>query len=205
MTGKMRFTNYLDGILSTKSDVKILRTLFRFPTKEFSENELARSSGVGQKTVNRAMPKYVSYGIVSVRTIGRANVYSLNSGHYITEHLRSLFRAEEGAKQELNCLLGNAFRGDKNVISLVIFGSVARDQEEPTSDIDVFILARDKESAEKKLQRAGEAVMRRFSNVISGYILTPREFEEKRKTSTIKEIVAGGELVVGRPLGAVAE
>ncbi len=77
----MRFTNYLEEILSTKSDVKILRTMFRYPTKEFSESELSRVSKVGQKTVNRAMPKYVSYGILSVRTIGKANVYTLNSRH----------------------------------------------------------------------------------------------------------------------------
>ena len=196
----MRFVNYLEEILSTKSEVKILRTLFKYPTKEFNENELARVSGVGQKTVNRAMPKYVSHGIVSVRTIGKANVYTLNPGHYIAEQLRSLFRAEEGAKQELKRLLGEAFQDDKTVISLVIFGSVAKGLEEPTSDIDVFILTRNKEGAEKKLQKVGEAVMRRFGNVISGYVLTPREFEEKRGTPAIKEIVVDGELIAGRSL-----
>jgi len=36
-----------------------------------------------------------------VRTIGKANVYTLNSKHYIAEQLRFLFRAEEGAKQGL--------------------------------------------------------------------------------------------------------
>jgi predicted nucleotidyltransferase len=201
----MRFVNYLEEILSTKSEVKILRTLFRYPTKEFNENELARVSGVGQKTVNRAMPKYVSHGIVSVRTIGRANVYTLNPGHYIAEQLRSLFQAEERAKQELKRLLGEAFHDDKTVISLVIFGSVAKGMEEPTSDIDVFILTRNKERAESKLQKVGEAVMRRFGNVISGYVLTPHEFEEKRGTPTIKEIVADGELVMGRSLEEVAK
>jgi predicted nucleotidyltransferase len=201
----MRFKNYLEEILSTKSDAKILRTLFRYPTKEFNENELARASGVGQKTVNRAMPKYVSQGIVSVRTIGKANVYTLNPGHYIAEQLKSLFLAEEGAKQELKRLLKEAFHNDKTVISLAIFGSVAKGLEEPTSDIDVFVLTRNKEGAEKKLRRVGEMVMRRFGNVISGYILTPREFKEKRGTPTIKEIVVDGELIAGRSLEDRAE
>ena len=201
----MRFTRYIEEILATKSDIKILRTLFRYPTKEFSENELARVAQVGQKTVNRAMPKYVSYGIVSVRTIGRANIYTLNSRHYVTEQLRSLFRAEERSKQELKRLLSDAFCDDKTVISLEIFGSIAKGQEEPTSDVDVFILTRDKESAEKKLQKVGETVVRKFGNVISGYILTPREFEEKRGTPTIKEIMVDGELVVGRSLEGAAE
>lgn len=199
----MRFTKYLEELIGTKSDIKLLRTLLRYPAKEFNENELARVSGVGQKTVNRAMPKYVSHGIVSVRTIGKANVYTLNSRHHVTEQLKSLFRAEEGAKQELKRLLARAFQGDKNVISLAIFGSVVKGKEKPTSDIDVFILARDKESAETKLRGAEEIVMRRFGNVISGYVLTPREFEEKRRTSTIKEIMANGELLVGKPLGDV--
>jgi predicted nucleotidyltransferase len=197
----MRCTRYLEELLGAKSDVKILRTLCRYPTKEFSESELARVSGAGQKTVNRAMPKYVSYGIVSARTIGRANVYTLNSDHYIVEQLRSLFRAEDGARSELKRLLENSFKGDKAVVSLAIFGSVAGGREEPTSDIDVFVLTRDKEGAEEKLRQAEETAMKKFGNVISGYILTPEEFERKKGTQTIKEIVAHGELIAGKPPG----
>jgi len=198
---KMRFADYLEEILSTRSDVRILRTLFRYPTKEFNENELARVSKVGQKTVNRAMPKYVSHGVVSVRTIGRANVYTLNSKHYVAEQLKSLFKAEEGAKLELKRMLKETFHADKTVISLAIFGSIAKGREGPTSDIDVFILTQDKDGAKRRLQKAREAVMRRFGNVISEYILTPHEFEEKRRTPTIKEIIVDGELIIGRPLG----
>jgi predicted nucleotidyltransferase len=197
----MRFTRYLEELLSTKSDIKILRTLCKYPTKEFNESELARVSGVGQKTVNRAMPKYVSYGIVSARTIARANVYSLNSGHYIIKQLSPLFQAEEGAKSELKRLLRNAFKGDKAIVSLVMFGSVARGKEEPTSDIDVFVLTKDKEKAKEKLQVVEEATMKKFGNVISEYIITPEEFKQKRDTQTIKEIMARGELIVGKPLG----
>jgi len=197
---KMRFTDYLEEILSTKLDIRILRTLFRYPTKEFNENELARVSKVGQKTVNRAMPKYVIHGIVSVRTIGRANVYTLNSKHYVAEQLKSLFQVEEGAKLELKRMLKEAFRMDETVVSLAIFGSIAKGREGPTSDIDVFILTRDKEGTKKRLQKVMEAVMRRFGNVISEYILTPHEFEEKRRTPTIKEIIVDGELIIGKPL-----
>jgi predicted nucleotidyltransferase len=199
--GKMRFTRYLEELLGTKSDVKILRTLCKYPTKEFSESELARVSGAGQKSVNRAMPKYVSYGIASARTIGRANVYTLNSKHYVVGQLRSLFQAEDGAGSELKRLLENSFNGDKAVISLAIFGSVAGGREESTSDIDVFVITRHKERAKEKLQQAGETAMKKFGNVISGYILTPEEFERKKGTQTIKEIVAHGELIVGKPLG----
>jgi len=197
----MRFTRYLEELLSTKSDIKILRTLCKYPTKEFNESELARVSGVGQKTVNRAMPKYVSYGIVSARTIARANVYSLNSGHYIVGQLSSLFQAEDGAKLELKRLLRNAFKEDKAIASLVMFGSVARGKEEPTSDIDVLVLTKDKEKAKEKLQVVEEATMKKFGNVISEYILTPEEFKQKRDTQAIREIVAHGELIVGKPLG----
>jgi len=147
------------------------------------------------------MPKYISYGIVSARTIARANIYSLNSGHYIVEQLRRLFQAEEGAKSELKCLLGDAFKEDKAIVSLVMFGSVARGKEEPTSDIDVFVLAKDKKRVKKKLRAAEETIMKKFGNVISEYVLTPEEFKQKRGTQTIKEIVARGELIVGKPLG----
>lgn len=197
---KMRFTNYIEEILGTKSDIRILRILLKYPTKEFNENELAGICKVGQKTVNRAMPKYVSYGIVGVRTIGKANVYTLNSGHFIVRQLQSLFRAEEGARSELKSLLKRAFRGDRAVISLAIFGSLARGEEEPTSDIDVFILTRDEKSTKRRLDMVRKEVVRRFGNTISEYILTHKEFERKRKTPAINEIITHGELVLGKPL-----
>jgi len=196
----MRFTNYLEEIMGTKSDIKILRTLLKYPTKEFNENELARVSKVGQKTVNRAMPKYVSYGMVSVRTIGRANVYTLNPGHFIVQQLQPLFRGEE-AKLELKRLLKGAFHADKALISLAIFGSVASGEEEPTSDIDVFVLTWNKENARQKLEGLRNKIMERFGNALSEYILTPQEFREKRGAPVIKEIMARGELVLGKPLG----
>ncbi|MEA1904564.1 MAG: nucleotidyltransferase domain-containing protein [Candidatus Hadarchaeota archaeon] len=193
----MRFTNYFDEILNAKSDVKILRTLFKYPTKEFNENELARVSKVGQKTVNRAMPKYASYGMVSVRTIGKANVYTLNREHLIVKQLQSLFRVEKEAKSRLKRLLEGAFRADKALISIMLFGSIAKGEEEPTSDVDVFVLTRDKERAKRKLEELRKKVMERFGNALSEYILTPQEFKKKRGTPIVKEIMAHGELVLG--------
>lgn len=101
----MRFINYLEDILSTKSDIKILRTLIRYPAKEFNESELAEVAGVGQKTVNRAMPKYVNYGILGVRSVGKANVYTLDADHYIVKQLQLLFDAERRSKEELKSWL----------------------------------------------------------------------------------------------------
>ncbi|MEM2874632.1 MAG: nucleotidyltransferase domain-containing protein [Candidatus Hadarchaeales archaeon] len=197
----MRFTKYLEDLLGTKSDIKILRTLCEYPTKEFNESELARVSRVGQKTVNRMMPKYVGYGIVNVRTIGRANVYSLNSEHYIVKQLMQLFKAESVARLELERRLREAFKDDEDIISLVVFGSLARGEEKPTSDIDVFVVAEDKEGVKNRLQAVEEITMKEFGNVISEYILTPEEFRRKRKAQAIKEILAHGVLIVGKPLG----
>ena len=84
----------------------------------------------------------------------------------------------------------------------MLVGSAARDTWlRFERDIDVFILTRDKRGAKEKLQKVREAVMRRFGNVITEYILTPHGFEEKRGTLTIKEIMVDGELIIGKPLG----
>lgn len=197
----MRFTDYLDEILGRRSDIRILRTLLDHPEKEFTENELADVCEVSQKTVNRAMPKYVDYGLVDVRTVGRANVYSVNSGHYIVKQLNTLFNKEERAREELEKVLKNTFQNDDAILSLSIFGSVARGQEEPTSDIDVFILTRDKESTRQKIEKISEKVMERFGNALSEYILTPEELREKRDSQVIKRITSEGILIIGEHLG----
>ncbi|MDI6639873.1 MAG: nucleotidyltransferase domain-containing protein [Methanocellales archaeon] len=201
----MRFINYLEDILSTKSDIKILRTLIRYPAKEFNESELAEVAGVGQKTVNRAMPKYVSYGILGVRSVGKANVYTLDADHYIVKQLQLLFDAERRSKKELKSWLKKSFYGDKDIITVAVFGSVARGEEEPTSDIDIFVLTRNKAKAKRILERIGGKILKTFGNVVSPYVLTPQELKGKQDLLTIKEIKKYGELILGKPLEEVIQ
>ena len=194
----MRFTQYLEEILATRSDIKLLRTLYKLPTKEFTENELARAAGVGQKTVNRRMPCYVSYGIVSVRKIGRASVCRLNHNHYITKQLGPLFKAEAEARRELARVLRDGFKDDRSLISLVLFGSVASGKESTTSDVDLFVLTTNKPEAHRRLARLREIVARRFGNALSEYVLTPPELRRRRRM--LKEIKRG-EVLLGKRLG----
>lgn len=201
----MEFVDYLNEVLSTESRVEILRFMMNYPTKEFTENELASLTDVSQKTVNRTMPTFVNQGILSVKSMGNANVYSVNSNQYIAEQLQELFEREQKAREELKTMLGEAFKDDDDLISLAIFGSVAEEREEPGSDVDLFILTRDKETTTKKLEEARMEIERRFGNAISEYVLTPEEFENKLGEEPLKSIIASGELILGHPLDQVNE
>lgn len=81
--------------------------------------------------------------------------YTVNSNQYIAEQLQELFEREQKAREKLKTMLGEAFKDDDDLISLAIFGSVAEGREEPGSDVDLFILTRDKKQQPKNLRRPG--------------------------------------------------
>lgn len=201
----MKFTDYLEDVLGTRSRIEILRVMVSYPTKEFTENELSSLIDVSQKTVNRSMSTFVDQGILNVKSIGKANVYSVNSDQYIVEQLQDLYERERKAREELKSMLGNSFRKDDDLISLAIFGSVAEEREGPTSDVDVFILTRDKGATIQKLEEVRDRIERRFGNAISEYILTPEEFENKLGEEPLDSILSSGELILGRPLDQVSK
>lgn len=87
----------------------------------------------------------------------------------------------------------------QNVISVLLFGSVIRGEEEPLSDIDLLILTKDKDKAEVAIAKLQGKISNRFGNAVSPYILTESELAEKDNSQLIEEIHRKNMLVCGKP------
>ena len=76
--------------------------------------------------------------------------------------------------------------GDK-IVQVVLFGSVARNEENKDSDVDALVIVEDK-SVKDSVFDASFDTMLETDIYISPKVLTQSEFEKVKKTSFIDEI-----------------
>jgi predicted nucleotidyltransferase len=179
----MRFKNFLEEVLGSKTKVKVLRVFAKFPAKEFIEDELERLLKIPHQSIAYALKDLVNYQVINIRQIGKSRIYTLNQDNYISkEILAPVFRGEEKALDELVGEIIFAFT-PLNVQKVILYGSIARGEEEPSSDIDLLIVIPRKSQVEEVEDVTGKLkskVIKRFGNTISPIIMTAEEYEIQR-------------------------
>lgn len=106
--------------------------------EEFSGRRIHRLVGHGSEPgVRKAAERLVGQGIVLRRQAGRANLYRLNRQHVSAEAIELLV----GARSQLTAWLEEAIASWEIVPRCAaVFGSVARDQAGPDSDLDLLVV-----------------------------------------------------------------
>ena len=194
----MLYHDYIETLLGSKVKVKILRTLNKLSGKEFTTRELASHIKVSHTGVRKALNDLYEMNAIKIKVIGKSHTVSLNGESYAASLIDKLFQAEAATLSELAKLLGKSLR-DSSIASAAIFGSIARGEEEALSDIDLLIIAEDKERAETVVSEAQHTVAERFGNPIAPYILTEAEFADESRIHILREIKKKNIPVRGTP------
>lgn len=135
----MRPTYTVENLLGTRSRVAVLRVLHGVSVP-LNASQIAARIGVTHPAVTSALADFASMGIVQQTSAGRATVHWLNrSSVYVESLLDPLFQAERDLPEDLIDDLASAFQGE--AISVVLFGSYARGDQTPESDVDVALIA----------------------------------------------------------------
>jgi DNA-binding transcriptional ArsR family regulator len=108
--------------------------------EEFSGRRLHRLVGHGSEPgVRKAVERLVDQGIVLRRQAGRANLYRLNRQHVSAEAIELLVEA----RSQLIAWLQEAIASWEILpCCAAVFGSVARNQAGPDSDLDLLVVRR---------------------------------------------------------------
>lgn len=195
----MIYHNYLEMLLGSKVKVKILRTLCRYRGKEFTIRELAEFLNVSHMGVRKALDDLYKMNAIRIRVIGRSHAIAINAESYVAHLVGKVFKMEEETLGELVKLLKKRLC-DPAIISALIFGSITRGEEDPLSDVDLFILTKNKERAEVAVSELQREVSLRFGNAISPYILSEGELADRDKSRILEEIQKKHIVVCGNPL-----
>jgi len=191
----MKFHISLLDVLTSKAKIKIIKFLLNH-VAFMSEREIASVLNVSHMSVNRTMRELGELNFVNFVTIGKAHLWRVNRKSYAFRVLSELFKGVSRIKEPLEdlkkILLNNL---PKTLIKkVVLFGSIAKASERSNSDIDVFMLVKNKESKKKlesQIDKLSNICLEAYGNRLAPYILTEQEIEQKKNLKIVSEINKG--------------
>lgn len=191
----MKFHISLLDVLNSKTKVKIIKFLLTHEAS-MSEREIASILKISHMSVNRTMRELADMNFVDFVTIGKAHLWKVNSKSYAFKVLSVLIKGVSIIKEPLEDLKNTLLRNlPKTLIRrAVLFGSVAKGLENTNSDIDVFILVKNKRSKEVlefSIEKLSNICFEVYGNRLAPYILTEQEMKQKKNLRIISEIDKG--------------
>lgn len=106
--------------------------------EEFTGRRIHQVLGRGSEAgVRKAADRLVEQGVVIRRQAGQAKLYSLNRNHLAADYIEGLGSLRAKLIERLKVAVG---RWEKRPAYMALFGSVARREAGPKSDLDLFVL-----------------------------------------------------------------
>ena len=140
----MRATHTIESIFGTRGRACVLRVLHGVHVP-LQAAQVGRSAGLTRPAAAAALDELVRIGLVGSSRVGRSMAYWLiRENIYVERIVEPVFVAIENMGEELESELRDAFAS--LCVSVVVFGSYARDQQGPDSDVDVVLVAADSDA-----------------------------------------------------------
>lgn len=190
----MRFRGALDDLLGSTVRVRVLRVLTRFPTRGLTGRELARICGRSPSQTNAALETLRDSGVVFREVAGRSHVWRLAPEHVLHGLLVDLFRGEAESLRTIRSEIESLLR-TLPIERAALFGSVARGDDRPTSDVDLLVQVgskADKETVESALSGATARFALRFGNPLSCIVLDRSQVHDARNAELLEQVAREG-------------
>lgn len=140
------------------SHVRVLRAL-SLHGGGLAPPELARRTGLSRRGAWNALESLEDAGIIEPVGTGHSVPYRLSDTHPLGVTLRRLFEDEaERADTLISAIRLAAARLDPAPLAVWLFGSVARAEDRPGSDLDIAVVAEDGPVARAQAERLRDAL-----------------------------------------------
>lgn len=123
-------------IFRSELQARMLAELLREPVRFESASELRAATGGSQASVHRELQRLLAAGIVEAEHVGRTIRYRVAEDSPLAAPLRMLIERTLGAET----LLRESLASVDGVEAAAIYGSWARGDVTPTSDVDVLVV-----------------------------------------------------------------
>jgi predicted nucleotidyltransferase len=166
----------LAGALFSTTQQRVLGLLFGQPDRSFYATELIAMTAAGSGAVQREVAKLEQSGLVTVRRIGTQKHYQANPGSPLFTELCGIARKTVGLAEPLREALAPLA---SRIVAAFVYGSVAKEQDTATSDIDVMVVSDSVTYAD--VFSALEPVTATLRRTISPTVYTPRALAKRIK------------------------
>ncbi len=195
------------AVLHEDVQSRVLRFLWR-SRAEWSGREIARKVGLSAPACHETLKKLDARGLVQLRRVSNLHLYKINSENYLIQNaFARLFEAEAAMPKQVATVVRRSLvmSPKSDIVSIVLFGSMARGTERLGSDLDLLVVLPAKERLkvlEPRVERLRALLFKRFNVPLSSYIQTLSELRNKhrRKLPLIREILKDGRTIYGKDI-----
>lgn len=142
-----RITGLYDSVMRTKAptelpifrselQARLLTLLLLDPDARWSSRELRERTRASQSSLHRELHRLEAAGLIDAERVGRAHLYGAASDSPAFEPLRELVLRTSGVEEQLRRSLMDV----PGIEAAAIFGSWARGDIAPDSDVDVLVV-----------------------------------------------------------------
>ncbi len=188
----------IENLLGSKTKIKVLRKFVQNRDWTFNLTELSKDLDINKGNLSRVLGDFENEKIVSVVRKGRIKLFKLDlNDKFVKDLLIPLFELEERIFQSVEERLKTI-----DAESTVLYGSFARKEARPRSDIDVMVLVRDKKDVgrmAKKVEKLSEEFLEE-NLILFVDVMAVSEFKKlyERDEPLIKKIVKEGKVLSGK-------
>lgn len=138
-----------DMVLGKEANIRVIRELSRHGGQLTAAN-LATRTGLTKTSVIAALRDLESLRLAEAAGSGQVVVHRLSQTHPLSEAITHLFEAEEERVSRIYASMTECVRtvAKADVIAIWVYGSVARGEDKPESDVDVAVVLNARQDAE---------------------------------------------------------
>lgn len=161
--------------------LKLVRSLIPH-TDGLSGNALAQMVGVSRPRANQALRVLVSLGALSQRAVGKAFLYKICPEHTLVKQIfMPLLEFQKNIYANLGQLI--AKHSKPHPVAIILYGSFARGEENPDSDIDIALIYPQKTNIPpENLESLITTIRKHYGNTLSVQILCKQQLFDGYKS-----------------------
>lgn len=170
--------------------LRLLSLLLLRPGEDFYLRQIARLTGIPAGPARRELERFVKVGLALRRRVGNQVRYEADRTNPIFPELRRLLQKTVG----LADVLREALNPMASRIALAfVFGSVARGEEGPRSDIDLMVVGA---VSFEEVVSALFPLHERLGREINPVVMKPEEFQRRKQENSFIERVMSSEKIL---------
>ncbi|MBI2346459.1 MAG: nucleotidyltransferase domain-containing protein [Deltaproteobacteria bacterium] len=175
----------------------------------FTGRELGALCKVSPFKINQVLRHLVQNGIVTETVVGRAHLYRLNAYHILVRELIvGNLRFEEEILRGLGAALWT--RLIPPPLAIILYGSVARGEEEPRSDLDLLLIYADNAPPDAFGEQRGECALwlaqtYGMPGMLTRMIVSEIQRRAKTKDGLVPQILKEGTSIAGLTIAEVLQ
>ncbi len=163
----------MDELLTSRTRGRLLTIFLTHPTEEYYLRELVRRAGLSLRAVQHELARLERIEIVQSRRQGQHKYYRANERHPLFADLKRIIYKTTG----LGDTLREALEPLKGIETAFVYGSVAKGDERPASDVDLLLIGEpDADHLHEGIRKAEGTLGREVSYVT----MSTSEWRERR-------------------------